>query len=74
MEKPSEYRDHAEECRTLARTIEMSEYRTRLLEMAATWDKLADERSASVRKHALAKDGRPWGADASLRRPIPRSG
>ena len=50
MKKASEYRQHAEECRVLARGIQ-GEQRDRLLEMAATWDKLAAERSELVRRH-----------------------
>ncbi len=50
MKKASEYRQHAEECRVLARGIQ-GEQRDQLLEMAATWDKLAAERSELIRKH-----------------------
>jgi hypothetical protein len=31
--------------------MEQGEHRTQLLEMAATWDKLASERSDLVRRH-----------------------
>ena len=51
MKKASEYRQHAEECRTLARTMKEGEHRTQLLEMAATWEKLAEERSDLIRRH-----------------------
>ena len=50
MKKTSDYRRHAEECRVLAKGIQ-GEQRDQLLEMAATWDKLALERSELVRKH-----------------------
>ncbi len=50
MKKASEYRQHAEECRALARQVH-GEQRDQLLEMARTWDKLADERSDLVRRH-----------------------
>ena len=50
MKKASESRQHAEECRVLARGIQ-GEQRDQLLEMAATWDKLAAERSELIRKH-----------------------
>ena len=51
MKKASEYWQHAEECRALARTMGSDADRDQLLEMAATWDKLAVDRSAWVRRH-----------------------
>lgn len=58
MKKASEYRKHAEECRVLAQRMEHGGHRDQLLEMAATWDKLADERSDLLRRHPeLALDG-----------------
>jgi hypothetical protein len=51
MKKASEYRRHAEECRALAHKLGHGEHRNQLLEMAATWDKLAAERSELVRRH-----------------------
>ena len=51
MKKASEYRQHAEECRVLANRMEQGEHRDQLLEMAATWDRLAVERSELVRRH-----------------------
>ena len=36
--------EHAEECRTIAKQMK-DEQREQLLEMARTWDKLAEERS-----------------------------
>ena len=51
MKKASEYRQHADECRTLAGRMDVGEHRDQLLEMAATWDKLADERSEMVKRH-----------------------
>jgi hypothetical protein len=57
MKKASEYRQHAEECRQLAKGIQ-GEQRDRLLEMAATWENLAQERSDLVRRHPdLGLDG-----------------
>lgn len=50
MKKASEYRKHAEECRTLARGV-TGEQRDQLLEMAATWERLAEERADFIRKH-----------------------
>ena len=51
MKTASEYRQHAEECRALARNMTEGEQRDQLLEMARTWDKLAEERSALVQRH-----------------------
>ena len=51
MKKASEYRQHAEECRALAHGMADGEQRDQLLEMAATWDKLAEDRSELVRRH-----------------------
>ncbi len=51
MKKASEYRQHAEECRQLANRMEHGEHRDQLLEMAATWDRLAAERSDLIRRH-----------------------
>ena len=59
MKKASEYRQHAEECRTLARQMQ-GEQRDQLLEMARTWEKLADERAELIRRHpelALTGEG-----------------
>jgi hypothetical protein len=49
MKKASEYRRHAEECRLLARNANSEEHRELLINMAATWDSLADERERKVR-------------------------
>jgi hypothetical protein len=46
----SDYRRHAEECRVLATRMKTGEQRERLLEIAATWDRLAENRSDLVRK------------------------
>ena len=50
MKKASEYRQHAAECRTLAARMDVGEHRDQLLEMAATWDRLAAERSQRARR------------------------
>ena len=58
MKKASEYRKHAEECRALANQMQGGEQRDQLLEMARTWDRLADDRSDLVRRHPeLALEG-----------------
>ncbi len=51
MKKASEYRQHAEECRVLAQAMQ-GEQRNQLIEMAATWEKLA-HRSDLVRRHPV---------------------
>jgi hypothetical protein len=51
MKKASEYRQHADECRQLASRMDVGDHRDQLLEMASTWDRLADERSDLVRLH-----------------------
>ena len=51
MKKASEYRQHAAECRSLAGAMEQGEQRDQLMEMAATWERLADERSELVRRN-----------------------
>jgi hypothetical protein len=58
MKKASEYRQHAEECRVLARRMDQGIHRDQLLEMAETWERLAAERSDLVRRHPeLALEG-----------------
>ena len=51
MKKASEYRLHATECRSLANAMDQGDQRDQLLEMAATWERLAEERSDLVRRH-----------------------
>lgn len=51
MKTASEYRRHAQECRTLAQQMKSAEQRDQLLEMAKTWDTLAVEREWLVRNH-----------------------
>jgi hypothetical protein len=51
MKKSSEYRQHAEECGRLARTMKSGEQHGLLLQMAATWEGLAEERSSLIQRH-----------------------
>ncbi len=51
MKKASEYRQHAEQCRALARSMPAGKDRDEVLEMAATWDTLATERSRLIQRH-----------------------
>jgi hypothetical protein len=58
MKKASEYRQHAEECRVLARGLPEGEQRKQILAMAANWEQLAAERSDLIRRHPeLALEG-----------------
>jgi len=50
MKKASEYREHAEECRTLSKQMQ-GEQREQTLDLARTWDNLAEDRSILVRRH-----------------------
>ena len=51
MKKASEYRQHAQECRDLAKNMPEGPQREQLLEMARTWENLAAERSEFVKRH-----------------------
>jgi hypothetical protein len=51
MKTAAEYRKHAEECRVLARQVPEGEQRDQLLEMARTWESLAETREGLVRNH-----------------------
>ena len=50
MKKASEYRQHAVECRLLASGVQGAQ-RDQLTEMAATWERLADERAELIQRH-----------------------
>lgn len=50
MDKSKEYREHAEECRALARNAQNEEQRRQLLELAETWGSLALERERMTEK------------------------
>ena len=50
MKKASEYRRHAEECHALSNGM-TGQQRDQLLEMAATWERLAEDRAALVKRH-----------------------
>ena len=49
-EEGMEYRQHAEQCRLLAQGVQ-GEQRDQLIEMAATWEKLAKDRADLIRRH-----------------------
>ena len=44
MSKIPEYRQHAKECRGLAKTVRSPQHRDMLINMAATWESLAADR------------------------------
>jgi hypothetical protein len=55
VRKVSEYRQHADECRKLARRAASPEHRDMLFNMAATWNSLAEERiKSTARQQRLA--------------------
>jgi hypothetical protein len=59
VKKSSEYREHAEECRVLARKAESPDHQQQLLKMAETWEQLAVERQRLIAKYPeLAIDGK----------------
>ena len=51
MKKASEYRQHAEECRSLAKGLPVGDQRDQLLKMAETWETLAADRTTLVLRH-----------------------
>src|SRR5215208_6493885 len=53
MKKASEYRQHAKECRSLAKGLPAGEQRDQMLNMAGVWEKLAADRTTLfLRTHA----------------------
>jgi hypothetical protein len=51
MKAVSDYRQHAEECRKLARQMTIGEQREQLLKLAHHWDELARSREGQIRRH-----------------------
>jgi hypothetical protein len=43
VKSSNEYRQHAEECRMLARAVHTEEHRAQLMKMAEAWDNFAQE-------------------------------
>lgn len=50
MKKVSEYYQHADECRAMARTATTPEQKAMLENMAQTWEQLARNREATIRR------------------------
>jgi len=58
MNKASEYRQHAHECRKLAAGMESADQRALMLQMAKHWEKLAADRAELITRHPeLAHEG-----------------
>jgi hypothetical protein len=56
MKKVEDYRNHAEECRIMARRSRLPGEREMLLNMALTWDTLATNRAEQIaRKKRIAE-------------------
>jgi hypothetical protein len=56
MRKVEDYKKHAEECRTMARNTVNEEQRQGLLQMAETWDGLAEDRIAQLARQRRIGD------------------
>jgi hypothetical protein len=48
MRKVSEYEAHADECRRMAAQMSNPEHKTRLIQMAETWEMLAKARAKQL--------------------------
>jgi len=59
LTKSKKYREHAEDCRALARNAPNEEQRRQLLELAESWGLLALEREQTAERHP----GPPSGGD-----------
>jgi hypothetical protein len=57
MKKASDYRQHAQECLALAKQVPEGEHRNQLLEMARTWENLADTRDGLIHNHPELNTG-----------------
>ena len=51
MKKASEYQLHAQECRSLAGSMDRPEQRAQMLQMAEHWERLANDRSELITRH-----------------------
>ena len=56
MKKAIEYRQHAQECRALARFAQNEEHRVQLIKMAETWEKLAADRESLLHESDAAEE------------------
>ena len=62
MKKIHEYREHAAECREMAR-VASAAHRLQLEQMAATWDQLAEARERQLAKEGKSEDDNGEQAD-----------
>ena len=58
MRRISEYQEHADQCRLLAKTALAPDHKVMLENMAKTWESLAEERKKRLEK-GLDPDGSP---------------
>ena len=66
MKKAAQYRQHAEECRTLAARTSDPEHKKMLMEMAETWNGLAKQRAEKIaRQRRIAELEGSSGAEIS---------
>jgi hypothetical protein len=63
MNKISEYEQHAEECRELARSAGTPAHRERLLKTALTWAGFAEELKKKLAEEARTVEGYPSDLD-----------
>jgi hypothetical protein len=56
LEKVIDYRNHAIECRQMAERARSSEEREMLLNMAASWDSLANSRERSLKAEQVSQE------------------
>ena len=66
MKKVSEYLEHAQECRLMARSAKESSHKEQLENMAATWDSLAAARRKQLARQGISED-KDRGQDLSLK-------
>jgi hypothetical protein len=48
MKTAAQYREHAAQCRDLASYMDRPEHRRQLLQMAETWESMAEQREAML--------------------------
>jgi hypothetical protein len=68
MKKIHEYREHAAECREMAR-VASATHRAQLEQMAATWDQLAEARARQLAKDGKTEDDDSEQAGKTVPRP-----
>jgi chromosome segregation ATPase len=66
VRKASEYREHAQQCRVLANRTSNSEHRAMLSRMAETWEALARDREAHIKRQRRIAALEQVGAAADL--------